>query len=172
MLPKFEALIESPDHFTLNDGKVRIIVRAKYTHGKSLRGSATVSVTEEDNFGIFRYRRESQVNKPEDSSLVQRTFNIDGEETVEFDIEKELKYDRSESNQYFDVKNFKIKADVIESLTGLSQSAEKTIKIHKNTYNISTDLTSYDLKRDSTADVNVSFKPFYKSSEIDFNQFK
>lgn len=160
MLPKFEAVIESRDHFTLDDGKVRIVLRAKYTHGKPLRGSATVSITEEDNFGCFRYRRESQVNKPEDSSLVKRTFNIDGEETVEFDIEKELKFDRSERNQYYDVKNFKIKADVIESLTGLSQSAEKTIKVHKDTYNISTDLTNYDLKRDSTTEVNVSFNIF------------
>lgn len=169
VLPKFEATIESSDHFTLDDEKVKIIVRAKYTHGKPLRGSVTVSITEEDNFGVFRCRRVSEVVKPEDSSLVKKTFNIDGQETVEFDIGKELKYDRSENNQYIDVRNFKIKADVTESLTGLSQLAEKEIKVHKNTYNISTDLTNHSLTRDSTVDVNVSFKAFSMEISLDLN---
>lgn len=156
VLPKFEVTVESPDHFCLDDENVQIVVRAKYTHGKPLKGTAVISVLEEDNFGYFRYRRESHANKTNDSILVEKTFTIDGQETVEFDIKNELKFDRSEANKYFDVKNFKIKADVTETLTGLSKTIVKAIKIHKNTYVINSDLTNDGLKRDSIVDVCVS----------------
>lgn len=155
VLPKFEVVIESADHFTLEDDKVQAIVRAKYTHGKDLRGTAVVSIFEEDNFGYFRYRRESHANKQEDHALAKKTIVIDGQDTIEFNIQNELKFDRSESNKYCDVKNFKIKAEVIETLTGLSQTTEKTVKVHKDSYDISTDLTNAGLKRDSTIDLNV-----------------
>lgn len=158
VLPKFEAQIESDDHFTIDDQKVVAIIRAKYTHGKPLRGTAVVSISEEDNFGYFRYRRCSQIKKEDDDdTCVKKTIIIDGQESVEFDIQNDLKFDRNESNKYFDLKNFKIKAEVTETLTGLSQCAEKTIKVHKDTYDISTDLTNDALKRDSTVDLSVSF---------------
>lgn len=156
VLPKFEVKIESDDHFTIDDEKVVAIIRAKYTHGKPLRGTAVVSISEEDNFGYFRYRRCSKVKPDDDDTCVKKTIIIDGSESVEFDIQNELKFDRSESNKYFDLKNFKIKAEVTETLTGLSQCAGKTIKVHKDTYDISTDLTNDALKRDSTIDLNVS----------------
>lgn len=155
MLPKFEAAIDSADHFCLDDEHVKVVVRAKYTHGKELKGTACVMVTEEDNFGYQRYRRESHADEKTDSALVKKTFILNGQETIEFNIKDELKFDRSDSNKYFDVKNVKIKAEVTETLTGLTQSAEKTVKIHKNTYEISTDLTNDALKRDSTIDVSV-----------------
>lgn len=158
VLPKFEVKIESDDHFTIDDQKVVAIIRAKYTHGKPLRGTAVVSISEEDNFGYFRYRRGSKA-KPEDAAddaSVKKTIVIDGRESIEFDIQNDLKFDRSESNKYFELKNFKIKAEVTETLTGLSQCAEKTIKVHKDAYDISTDLTNDAIKRDSTIDLNVS----------------
>lgn len=156
VLPKFEAIIESSDHFTLDDEKVRVVVRGKYTHGKPLKGSVTVTVEEEEPFGCFRYRRESHASKAEDNFLTKKTFNIDGQETIEFDIEKELKFDRSDKNRWENVRNFKIKADVTEGLTGLVQSAEKTVKVHLDTYDISTDLHASEAKRDSTIDLNVN----------------
>lgn len=156
VLPKFEVAIESCDHFTIDDQKVHVIIRAKYTHGKPLRGTAVVSISEEDNFGYFRYRRCSQA-KPadDDDKCAKKTFTIDGKETIEFDIQNELKFDRSESNNYFDLKNFKIKAEVTETLTGLSQCAERTIKVHKDTYDITTDLRNDAIKRESTIDLSV-----------------
>lgn len=159
VLPKFEVRVESCDHFTIDDQKIHAIIRAKYTHGKPLRGTAVVSISEVDNFGYFRYaRRCSQAKKPDDDdTCVKKTAIIDGQESFEFDIQNELKFDRSESNKYFDLKNFKIKAEVTETLTGLSQCAEKTIKVHKNTYDITTDLTNDALKRDSTIDLSVRF---------------
>lgn len=154
VLPKFEVIVESNDHFTLEDEKVAAIIRAKYTHGKPLRGKAVVTVTEEDNFGYFRFRRESTAAQ-EENALVKKTIDIDGRETIELHIKDELKFDCSEKNRYFDVKNFKVHVEVTESLTGLSQTAEKTIKIHKNTYEVSSDLSNAGLKRDSNVDVTV-----------------
>lgn len=154
-MPKFEAIIESSDHFTLDDEKVRAVVRAKYTHGKPLRGSVTVSVSEEEAFGYFRYRRESQANQ-EENILSKKTFNIDGQETVEFDIKNELKFDRYEKTRWENVRNYKIKVDVTEGLTGLVQSIDKTVKVHLDSYDISTDLHSNEAKRDSILDLNVN----------------
>lgn len=166
VLPKFEAVIESPDHFTLEDECVRAVIRAKYTHGKPLRGTAVVSISEEDNFGYFRYRKSSHAHKPDDNTLAKKTITIDGHETIEFNIKNELKFDRSESNKYFELKNFKIQAEITETLTGLSQTAEKTVKIHKDTYDISTDLTNAGLKRDTTIDLSVSVQKHNGSSII------
>lgn len=157
VLPKFEVQIEANDHFTIDDQKVIAIIRAKYTHGKPLRGTAVVSISGEDNFGYFRYRRCTQIKNPEDDdSCCKKTIIVDGQESVEFDIQNDLKFDRSESNKYFDSKNFKIKAELTETLTGLSQCAEKTIKVHKETYDISTDLKNDAIKRDSTVSLSVS----------------
>lgn len=158
ILPKFEVKLESDDHFTIDDQKIHAIVRANYTHGKPLSGTAKITISEEDNFGYFRYRKHSRASKPDDDDIcVKKTIILDhGQESIEFDIEQELKFDRSESNKYFDLKNFKIKAEVTETLTGLSQCDEKTIKIHKNTYDITTDLTNDAIKRDSTIDLNVN----------------
>lgn len=159
VLPKFEAIIESADHFTLDDEKIRAVIRAKYTHGKPLRGSVTVSVMEEESFGCFR-RKISTAKEEDDGALVKKTFNIDGHETVEFDIAKELKFERNENNRWETLRNFKIKADVTEGLTGLIQSTDKTVKVHMDTYNITTDLLSNDPKRDSTIDINVKILCF------------
>lgn len=156
VLPKFEATIEGNDHFTLEDEKVIVTIGAKYTHGKPLRGKAIVTINEEDNFGYFRFRRES-VASQEENMLVKKTVDIDGLEIIEFNIKDELKYDRSESNRFFDVKNFKIDVEVTENLTGLMQSASKMVKVHKNTYDVSSDLTHAGLKRDSSFDVTVFF---------------
>lgn len=160
VLPKFSTSIESADHFCIEDEKVRVVVRAKYTHGKPLKGTAIVTVTEEDNFGYFRYRKESLEKKEE--HLVQKSFAIDGQETVELDIKNELKFDRNDDDPYSDVKKFKIKTQVTESLTGLQQSSEKSIKIHKRTYEVSTDLTNAAVKRESTIDISVSKKKLQK----------
>lgn len=174
VLPKFEAIIESADHFTLDDEKIRAVIRAKYTHGKPLRGSVTVSVMEEESFGCFRRKISTVTKEDDDGSLVKKTFNIDGQETVEFDIAKELKFERNENNRWETLRNFKIKADVTEGLTGLVQSIDKTVKVHVDTYEITTDLLSNDAKRDSTIDINVNIHcccALYIDLKFDFNRF-
>lgn len=98
----------------------------------------------------------TQIKNLEDDDSCCKKNRQDGQESVEFDIQNDLKFDRSESNKYFDSKNFKIKAELTETLTGLSQCAEKTIKVHKETYDISTDLKNDAIKRDSTVSLSVS----------------
>lgn len=161
VLPKFEVKIDSPDHFTLDDEKVQAVIRAKYTHGKPLRGTAVVTVTGEDNFGTFYLRRirrmsyASNQNRSEHS--VKKTVAIDGQETIEFNIKDELKFDRSDKNKYCDLQNFKIEVEVTETLTGLSQTAVKTVKVHKDSYKITTDLShSFGaIQQDNPVDVTV-----------------
>lgn len=163
VLPKFEVKVESDENFTIDDKNVCAIIRAKYTHGKPLRGTAVVSISEENHYGCFRFRRHTSANKADDDETgVKKTFIFDGQESVEFDIEKELKYDRNDGDNYYSrSKTFKIKAEVTETLTGLSQSAEKTITIHKDTYDITSDLRNDALKRDSTAALSVSWPVYF-----------
>lgn len=156
VLPKFAVSIESPEHFTIDGKTLYAVIHAKYTYGKPLSGKATVSVSEEDNFGCFRYRRISHDESPVDDALVRKTIDVDGSGRVEFDIAQELKYGGGERNRYYSERSFKISVEVVESLTGLSQSAEKTVKIHKSAYKVSSDLDSSCLKRDSVNDVTVN----------------
>lgn len=151
--------VEADEHFSIDDKTVTVIIRAKYTHGKPLRGTAVVSISEDDNFGCFRYRRHSPANKSaddDDASIKKTCVIADGHESVGFDIQNELKFDRGESNKYSNSKRFKIKTEVTETLTGLSQCAEKTITVYKDSYDITTDTKNEALKRDSTIDLNVS----------------
>lgn len=157
VLPKFSVSIESADHFTIAGKVLHAVIAAKYTYGKPLNGKATITVSEEDNFGCFRYRRISNVDEsPTDDALVRKTIDVDGTGHIEFDIEKELKYHSGERSRYYSERTFKISVDVVENLTGLSQSAEKTVKIHKSAYKVSSDLDSSCLKRDTVADITVS----------------
>lgn len=150
VLPKFEIEIDSPDDFTLEDQKAHIVVRAKYTSGKPLRGTAVVTI-EDDNY--YGYCGDNESNNKD---LVKKTVIIDGKETIEFDIEQELKFGDNKKNKHFNVKYFNVKAEVTETLTGLSQSTQKSFKVHKNTYDISTSLNEEQIKKDSTVKATVS----------------
>lgn len=165
VLPTFEVQIESNDDFIVEDEKIRAIIRAKYMHGKALRGTAIVSINEE-SYGYYPYRSESESNEPE-VPLAKKTIVLDGHETIEFDIKNDLKFDRKASEEFYRVSSFVIKAEVTETLTGLSQSATKTINIHRDTYDITTDRSNVGLKRGSTINLTVCFTP----CTIVFNAF-
>lgn len=75
VLPKFEVKVESNDDFAIDDKNVCAIIRAKYTHGKPLRGTAVVSISEEDNYGCFRYRRHTPANQAnEDETCAKKNI--------------------------------------------------------------------------------------------------
>lgn len=152
VLPKFEIGFDSPDEFSLADKKAHVIVRAKYTNGKSLRGTAVVSIKDnENNKNIYYHCQFGSENRV----FIEKTITVDGQEKIEFDIKDELKCEESKENKTFDMKSFTVKAEVAETLTGLSQSVEKTIKIYKEPFNIVTDLNAARLKKDSTVNVTV-----------------
>lgn len=135
-------MIESDDYFTLDDENVQIILRAKYMHGLPMKGTAIVSISEK----IFGY------NFP----LAKKTVVLDGRETIEFNIQDELKLHRGESSHFIEMV-YEIKAEITETITGITKFAEKTITITENAYKITTDLTNKTLKQDSTANVTVGF---------------
>lgn len=143
-MPKFEVGIEASEHFSLKDESIRAIVRSKYTHGNPVRGKATVSISEKDQYGCFYSRHEDK--KP--NNLTEKTIDVDGRGTVEFSI-AELKCDFSNWN-YSGQKTYTIGAEMVEDLTGCSQSAKPlTVIIHKDRYKITTDLHAAVLKAES-----------------------
>lgn len=169
-MPKFEVVIESENIVSLRDEKVPVVVRAKYTHGKPLKGKATICVSEEEQFG-YRFHTISETDDG-DNALVKKIIDIDGSGEISFDIANDLKF---ESTEYCDFKNFEIRAEVVEHLTGLSQNAKTNVKIFKNTFDVTTDLDRDGLKRESSIDVLVSrrldhslFRTKANSSELVF----
>lgn len=83
VLPKFEVTVESPGITTFKDGKVKVIVRSKYTYGKPVKGEATVSVSPE-----FRFHYVQPFDK---DVITRKVIPIDGKGSVEFDLREELR---------------------------------------------------------------------------------
>lgn len=125
VLPKFDVSIDSPTDFSAKDGKIRAIIRSKYTYGKLVKGEAIVSLTPVNSYSYYRMEH--------DRNSVIKTIPIDGKGTVEFDVDNELKV---EFTHYTRTQNFDLKATVIEELTGRNQSSSKTITIHQSRYKI------------------------------------
>lgn len=126
VLPKFDVTIDSPTEYSAKDGKIRAIVRSKYTYGKLVKGEAIVSLTPKRTYSYGRRGNENQ-----DSIL--KTVPIDGKGSVEFDIENELKL---AFNEYNHIRGYDLKATVIEELTNRNQSASKSINIHESRYKV------------------------------------
>lgn len=126
VLPKFEVSIDSPTQFSVKNGKLRAIIRSKYTYGKLVKGEAIVSLTPKSSNAYF------SMNVQNKNSVI-KTIPIDGKGTIEFDLEIDLNPDFSKFSRQ---KDYELKATVIEELTGRNQSATKTISIHETRYQI------------------------------------
>ncbi|XP_065072649.1 thioester-containing protein 1 allele S3-like isoform X6 [Ochlerotatus camptorhynchus] len=122
VLPKFEVSVESPGITTLKDGKVKAIVRAKYTYGKPVKGEATVSA-----YPDFRFH---YVQPFERDVITRKTVPIDGKGSVEFDLRDEIKL----QGDY--TRSIVIEAVVEEELTGRKQNASSKVKIYDRAYNM------------------------------------
>lgn len=121
VLPKFDVTIDSASDFSAKDGKIRAIIRSKYTYGKLVKGEAIVSLSR--NIGMYYNGRIHSAD------AVLKTVPIDGKGTVEFDIETDLQMDGWK-------RYYEMRATVVEELTGRNQSATKEITIHAERYNI------------------------------------
>lgn len=124
VLPKFDVTIDSSDHFNVKDGKIRAIIRSKYTYGKFVKGDAIVSITP-----ISYYAWSARPN----GDAIVKTIKIDGKGTIEFDILNDLEAQLDDFQQ--DIA-YKMQAVVIEELTGRNQSATKSINVHQMRYKI------------------------------------
>lgn len=143
MLPKFDIGIDSPDGFMADDNKLRLVVRANYTHGKPMKGTVVVEV--ERLFHLYSDGRR-------DTVPAKKTVPINGQEKVEFDVKKELKFD---DRRYF--KSYYVKAEVTENLTGLSRSCEMTIDVEKSYVIRTNPENNVKFKQGSTAGLTVCY---------------
>lgn len=134
--PKFQVTIDSPTDFSAKDGKIRAIIRSKYTYGKLVKGQATVSMTPNGDFN---------------EGL--QTVAIDGKGTVEFDIQKDLNVHFSE---YRKSNQFVMTATVVEELTGLNQTASKSITIHQSRYKVDIINRDSDFKTEHPIEFEVN----------------
>lgn len=126
VLPKFDVTIDSPTEFSAKDGKIRAIIRSKYTYGKLVKGEAIVSLTPKPTYTYYH-------RQPDHKDSILKTVPINGKGSVEFDVENDLKLDFSE---YVRIRSFELQATVIEELTNRNQSASKSINIHQDRYKI------------------------------------
>ncbi|XP_050081678.1 CD109 antigen-like isoform X3 [Anopheles aquasalis] len=120
VLPKFEVTIESPGITTFKDGKVKVIVRSKYTYGKPVKGEATVSVMPE-----FRFH---YVQPGAKDVVTRKVIPIDGKGSVEFDLRDEVQL----TGDY--ARNIVFEAVVEEELTGRKQNATTKVMIYDRRY--------------------------------------
>lgn len=120
VLPKFEVTIESPGITTFKDGKVKAIVRAKYTYGKPVKGEATVSA-----YPDFRFH---YVQPFERDVITRKTVPVDGKGSVEFELRDEIKLEGDYT------RDIVIEAVVEEELTGRKQNATTKVKIYDRRY--------------------------------------
>lgn len=137
VLPKFEIGIDSSADFMPEDKKAHIVVTAKYTHGQPMKGIVIVEVFE-------RY---------ECKAILEKTVVINGRETIEFDIKRDLKFNHNQIQNV--IQFYKVKATVTENITGLSQTCEMDIRVC-SAYVIRTNPDfCMKFKQGSTADVTV-----------------
>lgn len=115
--PKFEVSIEAAKFFSLKDEKLAAFIRAKYTYGKPMIGKATV--------GLY--------STYSDELYAEKIIYFNGSGLVEFRMNGEVSRPQDE---YF-YGNFELRAEVIEKLTGLSQSTKKDVIVHEFGYKAS-----------------------------------
>lgn len=110
VLPKFDVKIDSSNHFNVKDGKVRAIIRSKYTFGKLVKGRATVTV-KPTSYLAWSTRRETDA--------IAKTIQIDGKGTIEFDITDDL---HIKPDEFKRSTTFALSVVVVEHLTGMRLS--------------------------------------------------
>lgn len=106
VLPKFDVKIDSSDHFNVKDGKVRAIIRSKYTYGQLVKGRATITV-KPTSYLAWSTRR--------DTDTIAKTIPIDGKGTIEFDITDDL---HIQSDEFKRSTAYALSVVVVEDLTG------------------------------------------------------
>lgn len=116
-LPKFEVVLDIDEHPNYEEGKIRASVSAKYTFGKKAKGNATVIAKVPNHYN-------NQLRKYE-STIVEKTVEVNGNEPIEFDIKDELKIEYK-----YQEKSVDFTAKFKEELTGREMNVTKTVKIH------------------------------------------
>lgn len=126
VLPKFSVDIETAKDVAIQDGVIKMTVRSKYTYGKPVKGKATVSI--------------SSVHRPVSA---EKSIDIDGKAHIEFDLIKDLKFEKKDLEQNSDqsryygyLPNLDVLAVVTEGYTGNQQNKTATINLEQSRYRI------------------------------------
>ncbi|BFZ14930.1 hypothetical protein BsWGS_17968 [Bradybaena similaris] len=117
VLPKFEVSLTMPSYVLTTENEATFTVKVKYTYGKPLKGAAVVSV------GLLRSYNHNDPSKTEPVSTVQ--VQVDGEAKVSIPLADVKKVSTSLDGHFLFVR-----ANVSESLTGNTMSAESKVKMH------------------------------------------
>ncbi|XP_037033233.1 CD109 antigen-like [Bradysia coprophila] len=152
VLPKFTVEIESPDYFICDDEKFSVSIRAKYTNGKSVRGTAAVSVARNNMF-----LTPIQAAKY-DEMLSRKTVAMNGKVTVEFDVQKEIFLPIDLGSRAYLYDPYQIRAEFTETLTGLSQKVEKAVKLYEDSFKIISNANQLIIRPHITVCVTVSVR--------------
>uniref|UniRef100_A0A1I8Q6D7 TEP1-F n=1 Tax=Stomoxys calcitrans TaxID=35570 RepID=A0A1I8Q6D7_STOCA len=127
VLPKFSVELEAPKEVAIFDGIIKMTVRSKYTYGKPVKGKATVTIAQSPR-----------------TEAAEKTIDVDGKGHLEFDLVKDLKFDRSQ----FDAMNkgqlryytylapLQILAVVTEGYTGNAQNKSASVNLEQSRYRI------------------------------------
>lgn len=135
MLPKFDVTIDAPSEFSAKDGKIRAIIRSKYTYGKHVKGDVIVSLTPSETVSYYGYASSQSADS------VLKTTKIDGKGSIELSVDDDLHLDFSENKRD---RYYQVRATVIEELTGQNQSVSKDITIHGSRYNVEAHKLNHD----------------------------
>ncbi|KAJ8680026.1 hypothetical protein QAD02_015813 [Eretmocerus hayati] len=122
VLPKFEVTIDSSPHATFKEGKIAVIVHAKYTYGKPVKGEATITAFPD----IY-----SPVLQPVFQEPIRKIVKIDGKAVVDFDIVDDLRVTDDDYRR-----PVVIEVAVEEAVTGRRQNASLQITLHKHKYSM------------------------------------
>jgi len=115
-LPKFELLLDvEPANY--KDGKIRATVKAKYTFEKFAKGTAEVTATVDRTIYTFRWKENAD---KKDITTVTKQIDVDGKKFVEFDMESELKMNKSSDD-----------TQVVITATFVEEIAQKEVKVTK-----------------------------------------
>ncbi|XP_037033232.1 CD109 antigen-like [Bradysia coprophila] len=152
VLPKFTVEIESPDYFIRDDEKFSVSIRAKYTNGKSVRGTAAVSVAKKNMF-----RTPIQAAKY-DKMLTLKTVAMNGKVTVEFDVQKEIFLPSDLGSRAYLHNSYEIRAEFMETLAGSSQKVEKAVTVYEDSFKIISNANQLIILPHITVCVTVSVR--------------
>jgi CD109 antigen len=122
VLPRFSVSIQTPLHVVKTDGVIQLTIKAYYTYGKSVEGTAKIKAS--------RY-----------TNSLEKVLKMNGEGQVEFSFEEIndfLKFD-----QYDTQKNLKFTVNFEDALTGETATDSVTVTVHKFKYYVSVTTDEY-----------------------------
>jgi len=123
VLPKFEVIIDSKPRVAFKEGKIKVMVSAKYTFGKLAVGNVTVTAELED---VWRWPVSPTIK------VSKTVADFNAKSFVEFDIKNELR-----QNEIIYDKRVIVIATFTDQLTGRSQNAVTSVTITKEPFDIS-----------------------------------